>query len=231
VVLRVLQSNKNIIDIHQLCKSDSVFGKNLEKIISSRGITLLTGPTGCGKTTTLYSIPTDLNRDDIKILTCEDPVEYIVDGISQSSINADIGFLFDNMLRSFSRHDRDIIRVGEIRDRKTAELAIRAALTGHTVFSTLHANDAVNAIPRLLDLGVDKNMLAEAVACIIAQRLVPNDTISRQNSRGRKAIFETLIISEALKQAITSSLPTRNILALATEQGMILLSKSLQNSH
>jgi type II secretory ATPase GspE/PulE/Tfp pilus assembly ATPase PilB-like protein len=135
------------------------------------------------------------------------------------------------VLHSFLRNDPDIILVGEIRDRETAELAIRAALTGHTVFSTLHANDAVNAIPRLLDLGVDKNMLAEAVVCIIAQRLVPNDTISRKNSRGRKAIFETLMISEALKQAIKSNFPTRNILALATEQGMVPLSKSLQNSH
>ncbi|MDR3274319.1 MAG: GspE/PulE family protein [Puniceicoccales bacterium] len=231
VVLRVLQSNKNIIDIHQLCKSDSVFEKNLEKIMHGRGITLLTGPTGCGKTTTLYSISNELNRDDIKILTCEDPIEYIVDGISQSSINADIGFSFDSVLRSFLRHDPDIILVGEIRDRETAELAVRAALTGHTIFSTLHANDAVNAIPRLLDLGVDKNMLAEAVVCIIAQRLVPNDAISQENSRGRRAVFETLMISEELKHAIKSSMPTKSILALAMGQGMVPLSKFFQNSH
>ncbi|MDR2435752.1 MAG: GspE/PulE family protein [Puniceicoccales bacterium] len=225
VVLRVLQGNKNIPNIHQLCRTDSVFEKNLEKIMHSRGITLLTGPTGCGKTTTLYSILNELNGDDVKILTCEDPVEYVVDGISQSSINADIGFSFGNVLRSFLRHDPDIILVGEIRDRETAELAIRAALTGHTVFSTLHANDAVNAIPRLLDLGVDKNMLAEAVICIIAQRLVPNDTVSEENLRGRKAIFETLVISEGIKRAIKSNLPTREILALAMGHGMKPLPK------
>jgi type II secretory ATPase GspE/PulE/Tfp pilus assembly ATPase PilB-like protein len=226
VVLRVLQSNKNIPNIHQLCQTDSIFEKNLEKIMHSRGITLLTGPTGCGKTTTLYSILSELNGDDVKILTCEDPVEYVVDGISQSGINADIGFSFGNVLRSFLRHDPDIILVGEIRDRETAELAIRAALTGHTVFSTLHANDAVNAIPRLLDLGVDKNMLAEAVICIIAQRLVPNDTASEENLRGRKAIFETLMIGEEIKCAIKSNLSTREILSLAIEHGMKSLPKS-----
>jgi type II secretory ATPase GspE/PulE/Tfp pilus assembly ATPase PilB-like protein len=218
VVLRVLRGSKNIADIRQLCRTDGVLEKNLEKIMHSRGITLLTGPTGCGKTTTLYSILNELNGDGVKILTCEDPVEYIVDGISQSSINAAIGFSFGNVLRSFLRHDPDIILVGEIRDRETAELAIRAALTGHTVFSTLHANDAVNAIPRLIDLGVDKNMLAEAVVCIIAQRLVPND--DAENPRSRKAIFETLMIGDGVRQAIKSDLPTREILALAVEQGM-----------
>jgi type II secretory ATPase GspE/PulE/Tfp pilus assembly ATPase PilB-like protein len=231
VVLRVLQSNKNIANIYELCRTDHVFEKNLEKIMHSRGITLLTGPTGCGKTTTLYSILNELNVDDAKILTCEDPVEYVVDGISQSSVNADIGFSFNNVLRSFLRHDPDVILVGEIRDRETAELAIRAALTGHTVFSTLHANDAVNAIPRLLDLGVDRNMLAEAVICIIAQRLIPNDAISQENPRGRKAIFETLMITETIKQAIKSNLPTKEILTLAMEQGMVPLSKFAQNLH
>jgi type II secretory ATPase GspE/PulE/Tfp pilus assembly ATPase PilB-like protein len=223
VVLRVLRGSKNIINIRQLCRTDSAFEKNLEKIIHSRGITLLTGPTGCGKTTTLYSILNELNGDDVKILTCEDPVEYIVDGISQSSINVNIGFSFDNVLHSFLRHDPDIILIGEIRDRETAELAIRAALTGHTVFSTLHTNDAVNAIPRLIDLGVDKNMLAEAVVCIIAQRLVP--TNDAKNPQSRKAIFETLVIDDRIRQAIKSSMPTREILSLATKHGMKPLSR------
>jgi type IV pilus assembly protein PilB len=226
VVLRVLRGSKNIPNMRQLCRSDGIFEKNLEKIIRSRGITLVTGPTGCGKTTTLYSILNELNGDDVKILTCEDPVEYIVDGISQSSVNANIGFSFSNVLRSFLRHDPDIILVGEIRDRETAELAIRAALTGHTVFSTLHANDAVNAIPRLLDLGVDKNLLADAVVCIIAQRLVPNDTAFDENLRGRKAIFETLMITDRIRYAIKSNVPTREILALAIEDGMVPLPKS-----
>ncbi|MDR1255735.1 MAG: GspE/PulE family protein [Puniceicoccales bacterium] len=225
-VLRVLRSNGNIIPLGQLCKTDSVFEKNLEKIMHGRGITLLTGPTGCGKTTTLYSILSALNGDDIKILTCEDPVEYVVDGISQSSVNGDIGFSFSTVLRSFLRHDPDVILVGEIRDRETAQLAIRAALTGHTVFSTLHANDAANAIPRLLDLGVNKNMLAEALICIVAQRLVPNDAMSGENLRGRKAIFETLMISEAIRGAIKADLPAKEILALAVAEGMVPLSKS-----
>jgi type II secretory ATPase GspE/PulE/Tfp pilus assembly ATPase PilB-like protein len=220
VVLRVLQGNKNIVKLHQLCKMDEIFEKNLQKIMHGHGVTLLVGPTGCGKTTTLYSILNELNSDDIKILTCEDPVEYIVDGISQSGINDDIGFSFSSVLRSFLRHDPDVILVGEIRDRETAELTIRAALTGHTVFSTLHASDAVNAIPRLLDLGVDKNMLAEALVCIMAQRLIPNDDISSENPRGRKAIFETLMVTNEIKQAIKSNLPTKEILAIALGQGM-----------
>lgn len=224
VVLRVLHSNKDILNIHQLCKIDPIFFKNLNQILHNHGITLLTGPTGCGKTTTLYSILNELNTDDIKILTCEDPVEYIMDGISQSNINDSIGFSFSKILRSFLRHDPDVILIGEIRDHETAELAIRAALTGHTVFSTLHANDAINAIPRLLDLGIDKNMLAESVNCIIAQRLIPNIQNEKQN--GRKAIFETLMFSNEIKQAIKKQQSTKNILDIALMQGMIPLSKN-----
>ncbi|MDE6432314.1 MAG: GspE/PulE family protein, partial [Opitutales bacterium] len=223
VVLRVLQNNQNIPDIHTLASIDKNFSENLPNILHRSGMTILTGPTGCGKTTTIYSILNALNTDEVKILTCEDPVEYIVDEISQSNINDDIGFSFSRVLRSFLRHDPDIILVGEIRDHETAELAIRAALTGHTVFSTLHANDTVNAIPRLLDLGVQENMLAEAVNSIIAQRLVP--IYEEGRVAGRKAIFETLIFSDDIKTAIKAKKSTQEIREIALAEGMIPLAK------
>lgn len=223
VVLRVLQNNQNIPDIYTLASIDKNFSENLPNILHRSGMTILTGPTGCGKTTTIYSILNALNTDEVKILTCEDPVEYIVDGISQSNINDDIGFSFSRVLRSFLRHDPDIILVGEIRDHETAELAIRAALTGHTVFSTLHANDTVNAIPRLLDLGVQENMLAEAINSIIAQRLVP--IYEKGRVVGRKAIFETLIFSDDIKTAIKAKKSTQEIREIALAEGMIPLAK------
>lgn len=219
VVLRVLQSVKNIPNLYSLASADKTFLENLPTILSHPGITLLAGPTGCGKTTTIYSLLNELNTDEVKILTCEDPVEYIVDGISQSNINEDVGF--SRILRSFLRHDPDVILVGEIRDQETAKLAIRAALTGHIVFSTIHANDSINAIPRLLDLGVDKNMLAEAINCIISQRLLPVYRDDRVIYREAK--FETLIFSEHIKSAIKSDKSTNELRTIAISQRMIPL--------
>lgn len=223
VVLRVLQGNKNIPNIYNLAANDRIFFENLSDIMYRRGMTIITGPTGCGKTTTIYSILNELNTDDVKILTCEDPVEYVVDGISQSNVNNTIGFTFSNILRSFLRHDPDIIVIGEIRDHETAVLAVQAALTGHIVFSTLHANDTVNAIPRLLDLGIEKNLLAEAIKCIIAQRLVAIK--SGNHLSGRKAIFETLMFSDAIKAAIKSEKSVHDIRKIADAQGTISLKK------
>ncbi len=229
VVLRILQNTNNVLNIYELASTDTVFYKHLPNILTNRGITLITGPTGCGKTTTLYSILNELNTDKVKILTCEDPVEYIVDGISQTNINDDIGFSFPKILRSFLRHDPDIILIGEIRDHETAELALRAALTGHAVFSTLHSNDAVHAIPRLLDLGVDKNMLAEALNYIIAQRLIPN--IQNNKQIGRKAIFETLVLSHEIRNAIKTECPTKKIMDIAISQGMVPLPNFYKKNH
>ncbi len=221
IVLRILQGNKNIPNLYKLASTNTTFYNNLHSILYNHGMTLITDPTGCGKTTTIYSILNELNKNDVKILTCEDPVEYIVDGISQSNINDNIGFSFSRILRSFLRHDPDIILIGEIRDQETAELAIRASLTGHVVFSTLHSNDAIHAVPRLLDLGADKNMLAEAIKYIIAQRLVP----IKHNGEivGRKAIFEILSFSDEIKTAIKEEKSTKDIRNIATAQGMIPL--------
>ncbi len=136
------------------------------------GIILVTGPTGSGKTTTLYSALNAIKTDKIKILTIEDPVEYHLDGINQVGVKPKIGLTFASGLRSFLRHDPDVILVGEIRDLETAEVAINASLTGHLVFSTLHTNDAPTATARLLDMGVEPFLVSSSIGGVLAQRLV-----------------------------------------------------------
>jgi type IV pilus assembly protein PilB len=143
-----------------------------EAIYSPWGMVLVTGPTGSGKTTTLYSALMERNTDDVNIMTAEDPVEVSIPGINQVHVKEEIGLTFATALRSFLRQDPDIILVGEIRDRETAEIAVKAALTGHLVFSTLHTNDAPSTITRLVDIGVDKFLVSTAVHTIIAQRLI-----------------------------------------------------------
>jgi general secretion pathway protein E len=136
------------------------------------GILLVTGPTGSGKTTTLYSALTEINTPDKNILTVEDPVEYQLKGISQMQVNSKIDLTFASGLRSYLRHDPDIIMVGEIRDKETAEIAIQASLTGHLVLSTLHTNDAAGAFTRLIDMGVEPFLVASSLVAALAQRLV-----------------------------------------------------------
>lgn len=143
-----------------------------EMIKKPHGIILLTGPTGSGKTTTLYACLTKINNRELKILTIEDPIEYHIQGITQIQVYPKVGLTFANGLRSMLRHDPDVMMVGEIRDVETAEIAIRVALTGHLVFSTLHTNDAPGAMTRLLDMGIEPYLVASSVECVIAQRLV-----------------------------------------------------------
>jgi len=143
-----------------------------EAIAKPYGIILVTGPTGSGKTTTLYSCLSKINSAQRKILTIEDPIEYQLKGITQMQVESKIDFTFANALRSMLRHDPDVMMVGEIRDNETAELAVRTSLTGHLVFSTLHTNDAAGGITRLLDMGIDSFLVSSSVILIIAQRLV-----------------------------------------------------------
>jgi type II secretory ATPase GspE/PulE/Tfp pilus assembly ATPase PilB-like protein len=135
------------------------------------GMVLITGPTGSGKSTTLYSMLNELDRQKQNVVSLEDPVEYNIDGVSQSNVRPEIGYTFATGLRSILRQDPDIIMVGEIRDKETAQLAVQAALTGHLVFSTLHTNTAAGAIPRLIDMGVDPYLIAPTLILAIAQRL------------------------------------------------------------
>ncbi|NLB54269.1 MAG: Flp pilus assembly complex ATPase component TadA, partial [Lentisphaerae bacterium] len=172
IVMRILDKTSLMLGLPELgfMQDDQQLFERL--INSADGILLVTGPTGSGKTTTLYSCLHFLNRSDRKIITVEDPVEYQLDGINQVQIRADIGLDYPFVLRSMLRQAPNIIMVGEIRDRETAEIAINASLTGHLVFSTLHTNDAPSAIPRMLDIGVKPFLLASALRATMAQRLV-----------------------------------------------------------
>ncbi len=172
VVMRILDKQSALISLEQLGLVDTPLA-GVEMLISQPyGIILVTGPTGSGKTTTLYAALNSIRTDKIKILTIEDPIEYYLDGIQQVQVKPHIGLTFASGLRSFLRHDPDVILVGEIRDLETAEVAINASLTGHLVFSTLHTNDAVTANTRLLDMGVEPFLVSSAVSGVLAQRLV-----------------------------------------------------------
>lgn len=172
VVLRVLDRGNVSLDIDKLGLRDDDMRIFKQVIDRPHGIVINTGPTGSGKTTTLYAALNTLNTVDVKILTAEDPVEYDIDGIIQCQVNPEYGFTFARCLRSFLRQDPDIILVGEIRDLETAQIAIQASLTGHLVFSTLHTNDAPSAVARLLDLGVEPFLITATFEAVIAQRLV-----------------------------------------------------------
>ena len=172
VVMRILHENIRLLSINELGFNPKQFEIVARNIRKPHGIILVTGPTGSGKTTTLYSFITALNKPQSNISTIEDPIEYRIPGINQSQVNPRVGFTFAIGLRSLLRQDPDIIMVGEIRDQETADIAINAALTGHLVLATLHTNDAATAIPRLLDLGVPPFLIAQTAAMITAQRLV-----------------------------------------------------------
>jgi type IV pilus assembly protein PilB len=172
VVMRVLDRSQVALDLERLGMREDDMRIFRQLINRPNGIAIVTGPTGSGKTTTLYSALMELNDIATKILTSEDPVEYDIDGIIQVQINPDIGLTFARCLRSFLRQDPDIILVGEIRDLETAEISVQSALTGHLVFSTLHTNDAPSAIARLLDLGLEPFLITATLEGIVAQRLV-----------------------------------------------------------
>ena len=174
IVMRLLDKSAVLLNLEDL-GFDSEQLSTMEMLINkSHGIILVTGPTGSGKTTTLYAALSRINKPDLNILTAEDPVEYQLNGIGQTPVNAKIGLTFASALRSFLRQDPDVIMVGEIRDLETAEIAIQASLTGHLVFSTVHTNDAPGAITRLVDMGVEPFLVASSLVGILAQRLVRN---------------------------------------------------------
>ena len=170
-VLRILNQSQKMPQLDEMGFSAVKLAKFRRLLQNPQGFILMTGPTGCGKTTTLYAILQELLKFDLKIVTVEDPIEYAIDGIQQSQANVDIGNTFDRYLRSFMRCDPDVILVGEIRDPDTAQMATRAALTGHLVFSTLHVNDSISTVRRLVDLGVEPNLVSQTLLGVISQRL------------------------------------------------------------
>jgi len=172
VVMRILDKSRAIMPLSELGFSDENLRTFEEMIRKPYGMILVSGPTGSGKSTTLFSALNTIKRPELKILTVEDPVEYNLEGIVQVQVKEEIGLTFARVLRSFLRQDPDIIMIGEMRDQETASIAIRAALTGHLVFSTIHTNDASSSVTRLVDLGIDPFLVADSVLLVVAQRLV-----------------------------------------------------------
>jgi len=172
VVIRVIDNRSVLVNIEKLGFSYETLKAWRKVIESPNGIVLVTGPTGSGKSTTLYSVLKELNGDEVNICTIEDPIEFNLNWINQFQANEKIGFTFSAALRSLLRQDPDVIMIGEIRDAETARIAVQAALTGHLVFSTLHTNDAPGAITRLLNIGVEPYLVAASVQAVLAQRLV-----------------------------------------------------------
>ncbi len=260
VVLRVLDRSAVNMALESLGFPKHVYDHVMLTIQQPNGIFINTGPTGCGKTTTLYSCLRRINAIDSKLLTVEDPVEYEIEGIMQVPVNEAVGMNFPRALRAFLRQDPDVIMLGEIRDLETSQIAIQASLTGHLVLSTLHTNDAPGAITRLIDMGVEPFLISSTLLSVLAQRLLrmickkcrtPFEPTENQLSllnlsphdigdkvfyygrgcancndtgyKGRKGIFELLVISDPIRALINERAPTVVVRQKAVELGMVTL--------
>ncbi|PIU99725.1 MAG: hypothetical protein COS58_00845 [Candidatus Tagabacteria bacterium CG03_land_8_20_14_0_80_41_22] len=213
VVLRILDSKKSSNSLEQL----GLYGYNLEAVKEALkfpyGMILLTGPTGSGKTTTLYAMLQMLDREKNNVVSLEDPVEYVIEGVSQSQVKPEIGYDFANGLRNILRQDPDIIMVGEIRDKETAKLAVQAALTGHLVLSTLHTNNAIGVIPRLIDMGIDPYLIPPTLRLAVAQRLAPTLCLDSRKS----VLFKDAIKEKFEKEIAGIPESTRKLIKLPSE--------------
>lgn len=211
LVLRLLDKADASLDLKELGMSETIMSSYLKQLKNTNGIILVTGPTGSGKTTTLYSGINYLNDQTRNILTVEDPIEYALEGIGQTQVNTKVGLNFAKGLRAILRQDPDVVMVGEIRDKETAETAIQASLTGHLVLSTIHTNDAVGAITRLVDMGIEPYLLSSTLRMVIAQRLVRKSTKNKDEYSGRTAIFEMIEIDEEIKKLINENMDENKI--------------------
>lgn len=256
IVMRLLEAKSILLGLEEIGFQPKAFERFKELVVKPHGIILVTGPTGSGKTTTLYSVLNTLNSPEKNIITVEDPVEYRLAGIRQSQVNVKAGLTFAAGLRSILRQDPDIVLVGEIRDFETVEIAIHAALTGHLVFSTLHTNDAASTITRMIDMGVEPYLIVSTLIGIAAQRLVRNicskcktgykiqadvlkdlgvtikekeltvykgngcDNCHNTGYKGRIGIFELMVISEKIRQAIVDKKSAMDITKIAQSEGM-----------
>ncbi len=242
------RSAGDFYDLRRLGFDDHMLARMEHFTSLPHGIFLVTGPTGSGKSTTLYSALKRINLPDKKIITIEDPVEYQMDGINQIHVNPQIGLTFASGLRHIVRQDPDVIMVGEIRDRETADIAIRAALTGHFVYSTLHTNDAPSALTRLADMGVENYLLSSSLVAVLAQRLVrvicerckepdgmhaspDGDAVAGWRGAGcqecqgtgftgRVGIFELMELDDEIRRLIMSNADAAEITLAARRHGM-----------
>lgn len=212
VVIRLLDKSGNSFDIEQMGYAGRGLRAIRKGIKRPNGMILTSGPTGSGKSTSLYALIKEIKDDSVNIVTLEDPVEYKMQGVNQIQVNAEVGLTFANGLRSILRQDPDVVMVGEIRDKETAELAVQAALTGHLVFSTLHTNSAAGVLPRLLDMGIEPFLIASTVNTIIGQRLV------RRVSPKRDAYNSTPIETQNILTTVGHLLPqTKDVVATVSE--------------
>ncbi len=262
VVLRVLNNNNTVLDMSQLGMSPAMQERfKYQGLDTPSGVIIVTGPTGSGKTTTLYSCVNHLNNETTSIITAEDPVEYVVDGISQCSLNNKLGLTFEESLRHMVRQDPDVIVLGEIRDAFSAESAIQAALTGHKVLTTFHTEDSIGGLLRLLNMDIEAFLISSTVVCVVAQRLIrricpdcstPAEPESRDlqligwsakdaqggdfsvgagceschytGYRGRVAVFEILVLTEAVRDAIIARRTSAQIRQISVEtSGLVTL--------
>ena len=257
IVMRILNKDAGDITLEQLNFEEQDLKSLRKSIHSTQGLILVTGPTGSGKSTTLYSILKEVSKPHLNILTAEDPVEYELDGVGQVQIKDDIGLTFASALRSFLRQDPEIILVGEMRDKETVDIGLKAALTGHLVFSTLHTNDAPSTITRLQNMGTPDYLISAACQLVVAQRLarknckkckIPDDdvnpkvlqdlgfsaeqasrvkavkgkgceTCSNTGYKGRQGIYEILVVSKPLKEAILRKATTPELRQIAVKEG------------
>ncbi len=213
VVMRILDPNKGIASLQSIGLVEWQMEIIRAAVAKPYGLILITGPTGSGKSTSLYGMLQEVERDKMNVVSLEDPVEYDIEGVSQSQVRPEIGYTFASGLRSILRQDPDIIMVGEIRDKETAQLAVQSALTGHLVFSTLHTNTATGAVPRLIDMGVDPYLLAPTLELIIGQRLVRKLC----EGAGRKIPIEGSLKEQIDKQFADLPEEFRHVIPKATE--------------
>ena len=200
IVLRLLDQKSQKLELNNLGMLDRQVTEFENFLDNRNGIIIVTGPTGSGKTTTLYAAIEKIKKKNINIMTIEDPIEYKIDGISQTQVNNKIDLSFANGLRSILRQDPDVILVGEIRDEETADIAVRASLTGHLVLTTLHTNSPLGSFDRLSELGIDQKMLTSSVICVVGQTLEKN-----YEGDERSGIFEIIDMNEKLKIAVSES--------------------------
>jgi type II secretory ATPase GspE/PulE/Tfp pilus assembly ATPase PilB-like protein len=229
-VMRILKNENDIPTLGKLGFSDLDVERIINCLSYHQGMILITGPTGSGKTSTLYTLLSSLRAEKQSIITLEDPIEYAIAGVRQIQIHARHGITFANGLRSIVRQDPDIIMVGEIRDIETAQIATNVSLTGHLLLSTLHTNSALGAIPRLIDMGIDPYLVASTLSLVIAQRLVRKlcehcrgagcGACGGLGFKGRTVVAETLIIDEELRKYIMSRTPMSEISRYARSKGM-----------